>query len=146
MRHRLFSFAQESTRYVNSTRRGFEFVMPDGIEQFERMAIEDVCERAADEYEYMVGVGTRPEVARAVLPLCTATTIVASGNVREWRHALSLRTDARAHPEMRALMTPLLRELQGRVPILFEDISAHDDGLGDATRAHDGNDDKGGRE
>ena len=129
VRHRLFSYAQESTRYVNATKHGFEFIMPPFKGRMEHFAnpsegcVRDVCQMAANTYETMLECGfVTPEIARAVLPLCTATRIVVSGNMREWRHFLKLRTDIHAHPQMRALVTPLLEELKREIPVLFDDI------------------------
>lgn len=127
VRHRHFSFAQESTRYVNSSRRGFEFVLPDGTTMEQRQVIKESCIEAANRYEQLEGLfGAKPEIARAVLPLCTATTIVCSGNFREWRHMLKLRIAKDAHPQMRALMTPLLVELREQIPIIFDEIEVAD--------------------
>lgn len=126
VRHRLFSFAQESQRYVNSDKNGFEFVLPVGIDGYEDTMMRMLCRNAAQAYSSMVNDGTRPEIARAVLPNATATEIVVTGNMREWRHCLKLRCDSHAHPQIRALMTPLLDELKAdeRTAILFEDIGA----------------------
>lgn len=126
VRHRLFSFAQESQRYVNSDDSGFKFVLPVGINGSEDAMVRMACRDAAQVYSAMVSRGTKPEVARAVLPNATATTIVVNGNMREWRHCLRLRCDSHAHPQIRALMTPLLNELKAdeRTAILFEDIGA----------------------
>ena len=123
IRHRLLSFAEQSTRYVNFDKRGFEFVMPpcSGIEQ---EVVRSMCMTAASNYTSLVSNGTKPEIARAVLPLCTATEINAAGNFREWRHVLQLRTSSAAHPEIRALMTPLLEELKDSVPVIFDDIES----------------------
>ena len=121
VRHRLFSFAQESTRYCNYSKRGFEFVLPDAEPNALRL-IKAQCENAATYYEQMCRTGTQPEIARAVLPLCTATRIVVSGNLREWRHAFELRCDVHAHPQIRALFSALLDDVKQRVPVLFEDI------------------------
>lgn len=122
VRHRLFSFAQESTRYVNYGDRGFRFILPDGLTGSQDVAMRLLCEHAARGYETLLRGGCTPEVARSVLPNATATQIVVTGNLREWRHALRLRTERHAHPQIRALMTPLLAELRGRVPIVFDDI------------------------
>lgn len=122
VRHRLFSFAQESTRYVNYGRRGFEFVLPEGLGGAQDAVVRIACRRAAEEYDALLSQGASPQVARAVLPLCTATTIVVSGNFREWRHFLKLRTAPDAHPQMRALAIPLLDELRRVVPVVFDDI------------------------
>lgn len=121
IRHRLFSFAEQSTRYVNMDKKGFEFVMPP-CDPSEEAVIRAACQSAADSYVALVEAGTRPEMARAVLPLCTATTINVAGNFREWRHALQLRTSPAAHPEIRALMSPLLAELRESVPVIFDGI------------------------
>ena len=133
VRHRHLSFAQESTRYVNSSKSGFEFVLPKisggGLMDGHRLdCVRKACAFAAEQYEEMVVCGARPETARAVLPLCTATTIVCSGNFREWRHVLRLRTARDAHPQMRDLMTPLLIELRDQVPVVFDDITPPIDG------------------
>lgn len=126
VRHRLFSFAQESTRYVAYQKRGFRFVMPVGITDEQKAIVRASCQFAADNYEILTKIGATPEEARAVLPLCTATEIVVSGNMREWRHCLRLRTERHAHPQIRALFTPLLRELQRDIPVIFDDLN-HDD-------------------
>jgi len=122
VRHRHLSFAQESTRYVNSSKRGFAFVLPSGIGVDARQGMEDRCYKDAQYYSVLIRYGTVPEVARSVLPLCTAAEIVAAGNLREWRHVLALRTAPDAHPQMRSLMLPLLEELRERVPVVFEDV------------------------
>lgn len=123
VRHRLFSFAQESQRYVNSDKNGFEFIVPVGVNGTEDASIRAACRLAANTYSALIAEGTRPEIARAVLPNATATTIVVNGNIREWRHMLKLRTDSHAHPQIRALVTPLLAELKEKAPLLFEDIA-----------------------
>ena len=122
VRHRLFSFAQESTRYVNYNNRGFEFILPDGLDHDEDTMIRATCYTAAEHYEYLIEHGTKPEIARSILPLCTATRIVVSGNFTEWLHTFKLRTAPDAHPQMRQLMLPLLDELRYTVPIIFEDL------------------------
>jgi len=123
VRHRHFSFAQESTRYVNYDKRGFAFILPEGLTNEQQSIMKASCIEAEERYEALFELfDTKPEIARAVLPLCTATTIVCSGNFREWRHMLKLRTAKDAHPSMRALMVPLLRDLQEHIPVIFEDI------------------------
>lgn len=137
VRHRIASFAQESTRYCNyaSERMGGEIqvIMPYYIprEQFCKLSdrevdiktawIESVCE-AESKYLVMIQSGMRPEEARCVLPTCLKTEIVVTANYREWRNIFKLRTPVAAHPQMRELMCPLLKELQKKIPIIFDDI------------------------
>jgi len=65
-----------------------------------------------------------PQQARYFLPNGLKTEIIMTCNLREWRHVLKLRTSKAAHPDMRALMIPLLIELTNRIPIIFDDINA----------------------
>jgi len=60
--------------------------------------------------------------ARMILPNSLTTEIVMSCNLREYRHIFKLRTSAAAHPEMREIMIPLLKEFQQKIPVLYDDI------------------------
>jgi thymidylate synthase (FAD) len=139
VRHRLFSFAQESTRYVNY-KGGMEFIRPVWITQsyaYTAFLPEDLwrcdgknpehvfvsaCIKAEMTYDLLLSQGWRPEQAREVLPNSLKTEIVVKGNIREWRHCFQLRTSKKAHPQIRALMLSLLKELKERVPVVFDDI------------------------
>lgn len=130
VRHRIASFAQESTRYCNYSKEKFEssitVVEPFYIDKeqnrlFYRKWVES-CELAEKTYFLMLMNGYRPEQARCVLPLCLKTEIVVTANYREWRNIFKLRTPVAAHPQMRELMCPLLKELQSKIPVVFDDI------------------------
>lgn len=130
VRHRIASFAQESTRYCNYSKEKFEgsitVVEPFYIDKeqnrlFYRKWVES-CELAEKTYFLMLMNGYRPEQARCVLPLCLKTEIVVTANFREWRNIFKLRTPVAAHPQMRELMCPLLKELQSKIPVVFDDI------------------------
>jgi len=56
-----------------------------------------------------------PEIARYVLPNACETQIVTTMNFRELRHFITLRTSARALPEM--------REVAGKVRAIFKEIA-----------------------
>jgi thymidylate synthase (FAD) len=140
VRHRLCSFAQESTRYVNY-KGGMEFIKPVWISDESLgtyTSIDDIdpiltpsdlewrfiknCISSELDYCWLLGHGWRPEQAREVLPNSLKTEIVVKGNIREWRHIFRLRTSKKAHPQIRALMMPLLTELQSTIPVVFDDI------------------------
>lgn len=138
VRHRIASFAQESTRYCNYSKEKFggelSFIRPYYIDVTDadkkRESAEytpgstwlDSCESAEILYKDMIALGMRPEQARCVLPLCLKTEIVVTANYREWRNIFKLRTPVAAHPQMRELMCPLLKELQSKIPVVFDDI------------------------
>lgn len=67
--------------------------------------------------------GRKAQEARSVLPNSTKTEIVVTANMREWRHILKLRCSKAAHPQMREVMLPLLKSLQEKVAVVFDDIT-----------------------
>ena len=145
IRHRLFSFAMESTRYVNYSKDKFgkEISAIDiipGMDFDTKLRNEDAdvlggiyCEwlRAMEDaeahYMKMIELGATPQIARSVLPNSTKATITVTGNYREWRHFFELRCDKAAHPQIREIAIPLLKELKTKLPIIFDDISTGDE-------------------
>lgn len=133
VRHRLASFAQESTRYCNYEKAGhITFVRPSA--KWAQGAADNVhfdnwldCMMVAEEsYMLMLRDGCTPctpQEARSILPNSLKTEIVVTANLREWRHILQLRTATVAHPDMQAIMRPLCLELKTLVPVIFEDIN-----------------------
>ena len=128
VRHRLFSFAQESTRYCNYSKGKFgseiTFIEPCfwDIKDYNMITWLAVCSCVETAYFNLLKEGAAPQEARTVLPNSVKTELIVTGNYREWRHFLKLRTDKAAHPQMREVAIPLLKELQRRIPIVFDDI------------------------
>lgn len=129
VRHRLTSssYSQESTRYCNYSKRKFgneitvvspAWFMTDGqYDEWYAAMLE-----AERHYFTLLSAGAPPEMARSVLPNSLKTTIIMTTNIRDWRHFFTLRADKAAHPQMRELVCPLLRELRTKVPVLFDDV------------------------
>ena len=166
VRHRMASFAQESTRYCNYSNEKFgneitvirpffisEENLIEDIADFaqlwkaclygyptkdldrvldmsakQRMALlwKGICVNAQETYFTLLANGWTPQEARCVLPNSLKTEVVMTANYREWRHILKLRTDKAAHPQMRELMIPLLKELKERIPVIFDDIEVEE--------------------
>lgn len=131
VRHRLASFAQESTRYCLYTNDKFDnqltFIKPIQFKYDtpEYYIWKSFCLNAEIAYKELIEKGATAEEARIVLPLCIKTEIVMTANLREWRHFLNLRAvDAtgKAHIQIKELTVPLLLELHDKLPELFEDI------------------------
>lgn len=123
VRHRIASFSQESQRYCNySTEGQVTFIRPfyltDGSNQY--LAWRKSCEMAEKAYLRLLDQEMKPEEARAVLPNSTKTEIVMTANLREWRHFFRLRTDLKAHPQMRQIMLPLYHKLRFFLPEVFD--------------------------
>ena len=128
VRHRLFSFAQESTRYCNYSKGKFgselTFIEPCfwDIKDYNMITWLAACTYAQSVYFTLLEEGATPQEARTVLPNSVKTELIVTGNYREWRHFFKLRTDKAAHPQMREVAIPLLKELRRRIPIVFDDI------------------------
>lgn len=131
VRHRLFSFTQESTRFVNYEKKmPPSFVLPEYVrsehEADENVHLNgiwvDTIEACESGYQRLLQAGAPPQIARSVFPNALASRIIISGNLRNWRHFFIMRTTKEAHPQMREVTIPLLSEFQSKIPVLFEDI------------------------
>jgi thymidylate synthase (FAD) len=131
VRHRLFSYTQESTRFVNYEKKmPPSFICPEDIrsksEGDENSTLmgwwTDAIEEAENKYRTLIRDGASPQIARSVFPNALASRIIITGNLRNWRHFFIMRTTKEAHPQMRQVTIPLLLEFQEKIPILFEDI------------------------
>ena len=140
VRHRIASLAQESTRYCNYAKDKFgaecAFIdLEPGImldNKMKKMSGEEIAlvmaewtsamEDAERHYMRLLELGATPQIARAVLPNSTKTEITVSANYREWRNFFKLRVPADVHPQMREVTIPLLKELKGMIPVIFDDI------------------------
>ena len=140
VRHRVASYAQESTRYVNYSKDKFgneigyidiaggialDTKMKDlPVETIDAIISEwnQACIDAEKHYMKMLELGATPQIARSVLNNSTKSDINVTMNLREWRHFFELRCDAPAHPQMRELVIPLLKEMSEVIPIVFDDL------------------------
>lgn len=133
VRHRVFSFAQESTRYCNYSKDKFgnelTFIKPCWSKAMlgeygtlrEPLQIqfneydEDVFEREfingliSVEFWYMniLDAGYTPQQARAMLPNALKTEVCMTGFKSDWDQFFELRCAQAAHPQMRELAIPL---------------------------------------
>lgn len=126
VRHRVASFAQESTRYCNYSKDKFggeiTFVQPIFYEGCESYNEWHYAMQVAENMYFALLENSTPQEARTVLPNSLKTEIVITANLREWRHILKLRTSKEAHPQMREVMIPLLYQLKTLIPVVFDDI------------------------
>lgn len=133
VRHRIASFAQESTRYCNYSNDKFgneiTVIKPCFWSETDTNFIEWklACEDAEVRYFRLLSNGATPQEARSVLPNSLKTEITVTANYREWRNFFKLRTAKAAHPQMREVAIPLLKELKVLIPIVFDDIEVEDE-------------------
>lgn len=117
VRHRVFSFAQESTRYCNYSKDKFgneiTFIKPTWWHELgttHKQDFEIFLEHCEEQYLEFMDQGWKPQQARQVLPNATKTELVMTGFESDWEHFLSLRTSKNAHPDAKKLADEL-REL-----------------------------------
>ena len=120
VRHRFFSFTQQSQRYVKE--QGFPFVIPptikdnkNALSKFVKLMDEiDVLYR---ELSQLVPV----EDARFILPNATETKVVATANARELMHFFKLRLASQAQWEIRELAEIMFKEVSKVAPDIFNE-------------------------
>lgn len=128
VRHRIASFAQESTRYCNYTKDDFgnEITVIEPCYLIKDTpaykAWKDCCQEAENTYFALLDAGLMPQEARAVLPTSLKTELVVTADLREWRNIFKLRCSKKAHPQIQEVMLPLLNEMHKKIPVVFDDI------------------------
>lgn len=152
VRHRIASYTQESTRFVNYAKKmppTFIYPKPDiecehcmgGSEPWHHSCGDwvhslndthydcnydgawlNAINQCEASYKSLLVGGWRPQEARSVFPNALSSKIVVTLNLRTWRHFFLMRTTKEAHPQMRQVTIPLLAEFQRLVPVLYEDI------------------------
>jgi len=134
VRHRLASYAQESTRYVryNNDKPGKELTFIDIRPSFKYDGSlpsdrkwewwKTAMEQSEKSYLAMTVNGATPQEARSVLPNSIKTEIIMTANLRQWRHFFKLRCAKAAHPQMRELTIPLLEKLKLELPEIFNSV------------------------
>ena len=139
VRHRIASFAQESTRYCNYSKDKFgneiTVILPcffdTGMGILSNSLVYQewklACECAEERYFNLLKMGATPQQARTVLPNSLKTEITITANYREWRNFFKLRTAEASHPQMREVTIPLLKKLKTLIPIIFDDIEVKDE-------------------
>jgi len=130
VRHRLASFAQESTRYVNESdlnvivpphkdENANTLMAPNGDD----VSLSDWFSSNEIAYKDLLIAGYKPEDARQILPIATKAPICIKANLREWRQIFKMRCDKFAHWEIRKVMLDLLKHCQKNIPLIFDDYA-----------------------
>lgn len=139
VRHRVMSFAQESTRYCNYSKDKFSnectFIYPNWFnkyfeDNYSSLDVRDwqtgldiACAEtnwiyamlyAEKAYFSSISNGMKPQQARAVLPNSLKTELVMTGFISDWKHFFELRCSPSAHPQARELAIPLQKEFIAR--------------------------------
>lgn len=124
VRHRLASFSQESQRYVDLTKGGWNAIVPAEIARRpEAMTVlSEFWAQAEQQYAALRALGIRKEDARFLLPNAAETRIVTTMNYAAWSHFFWLRAvDKAAQWEIREMGQSALRMLYTVAPTVFQE-------------------------
>lgn len=127
VRHRIASYSQESTRYCNYSKDKFgnelTFIRPCFWQNGSCYELwRNTMQHIEEQYFVLLENGAKPEEARSILPNSIKTEIVATMNLRQWRHFFSLRMSEAAHPQMRQTANMLLCEFKKEIPVVFDEF------------------------
>lgn len=122
VRHRFFSFTQQSQRYVKLNDSS-AFVMPPSIENSDeaKEIYKETLSIIYENYKKLLDLKIPEEDARFLLPNATETKIVATANARELLHFFSLRLASDAQWEIRSLAQKMLELVQPLAPNIFDE-------------------------
>lgn len=139
------AYSVESTRYVDYSKRGVEFVLPVWLDKelcgeyvnsvgvldpkssrppsMEEAVYLNGLLNAEHFYTSMRDFGWSAEKARTLLNMSTKTNIVMTCNMEQWRNVFAQRCTDKAHPQCRELMRSVLFEMFIELPDLFGDLA-----------------------
>lgn len=128
VRHRVASFAQESTRYCNYSGDKFgneiTVIRPswcyEGSDAY--LMWFDGCQQAENAYFDLLEQGCVPQEARSVLPNSLKTEIIVTMNRDDWDHFFELRCPANAHPDMREVANMAACLFDREVHLIKDDL------------------------
>lgn len=113
------NIAERSTRYCNYSKDKFNnqicICKPyyyDNLEIADQLAFINRMSEYEGNYLNRINRGWKPEDAREFLPLCTATEVIYTYNVKEWRRIIDLRyygTTGKSHPNAK-IIAGLIRD------------------------------------
>ena len=116
-RHRVFSMAQESTRYCNYLRDKFDnsitVIYPSWLKEEEELEFEEDMRVIEELYFKWLKKGWTAQQARVFLPLGVKAEAVMTGFTSDFKHFFDLRaigTTGQPHPQAKELALPLLNE------------------------------------
>lgn len=121
VRHRLASYSQQSSRYVDLS--NLRVILPLDIEDHDvGYAMVDALQQCEDAYKKLIELGAKKDIARSVLPLATETEIIMTMNFRSLRHFLRLRLHKSAHANIRDIARKIYKIVKEKYPVFVEDL------------------------
>lgn len=118
VRHRVFSFLMESTRYCNYSDGKFDneitVVEPtrwDDFSAVQQNLFFGAWDYAKHNYMTLIKNGVKPEDARDLLPLQLKTELIMTGTESQWEQFFKLRISDHAHPDTKYIAEQIKKQL-----------------------------------
>lgn len=118
VRHRVFSFLMESTRYCNYNDGKFDgkitVVEPTNWDDFsavQQNLFFGSWDYSQHNYMMLIKIGVKPEDARDVLPLQLKTELIMTGTTSQWNKFFKLRISEHAHPDAKYIAEKIKEQL-----------------------------------
>ena len=118
-RHRSFSISEQSTRYCNYSKDKFgneiTFIEPCWpIDTFAGDIYKIALHNAEKSYMQLINQGWKPQQARLILPLNTASEIMYTAFEEDWEHFFKLRCRPNAHPQAQEIANMIKEQMYGK--------------------------------
>ena len=129
VRHRPFSYAQESTRYVKYgditvIKPMFDVNTLSNETELQKYNLwRHAMETTEQTYSKLLDLGAKPQEARGVLPNDLKTEINQTGRLESWIHFFKMRCDNAAHPQIREVAEQLYDQAAKYAPGVFPEIA-----------------------
>ena len=113
------AIAERSTRYCSS-KDGLLICKPwwydndNNKSELRQYDYNHYCQQAEEGYNILLEIGMKPEDARGILPLDTATKVIYTYSIKEWQHILDLRyygTTGKPHPNAKLIAGKIRDEI-----------------------------------
>ena len=121
VRHRTFSFTQESTRYCNYSKDKFgnelTYIQPCWLGDMNTrvhdvLLYKDSLKYIEHRYFELINEGWKPQQVRSILPNSLKTELIMTGFISDWKHFFHLRCAPGAHPQAQEIAIPLKEEFR----------------------------------
>lgn len=127
VRHRIASYSQESTRYVNYSKKGggqviYPYHLINKSDTEKLFWYDGVC-AAFKNYHDALHFGWTPQEARTFLPHAAKTELIATFNFRSLRNFFNLRMSKAAHPDIKLIAEYAAALTKEKIDVIFDDIN-----------------------
>jgi thymidylate synthase (FAD) len=117
VRSKHLDFLQRSQRYCKESKESV--VYPIIQDQSAELLYEEHIEKSFEIYEALIDCGMKKEDARMILPQCTTTELIVTGNFQSYKDLIKLRKNKESQWEIRDVVVEIEKLLREIAPSIF---------------------------